>query len=94
MKAEVDAYGVRKVVADACYLFQDARFEDALRRDVGWREARRLIRARDPFGGLWTARSSGRAMRLARRGVEARLAHGVETRGWKDLQDRLQQRRN
>ncbi len=91
---EKDTYTPRRAVIDACLLYRDAKFESNLRRNITWRKARRLVREADPFGGKWTARSSGRAMRLTRRGLEVRLTHGVMRLSWRNLQDRLTQSRN
>lgn len=89
-----DTYTVSKAVIDACYLWREARFEGTLKRDIGWREARDRIRRLDRFGGRWTARVAGRAMRLTSEGLEVRFTHGLHLESWEDLQGRIRWWRN
>lgn len=82
-----------QAVEDICWIYQDRSLMENLRR-YGWRQARRNVTRQGPLSKQWTSHRGRPPVRLTRKGVEVKLADGVQTLSWKRIQSQVSARRS
>ncbi len=80
-------------VEDICWIYQDRSLAENLRR-YGWRQARRNVIRQGPLSKEWTSHRGRSPVRLTRKGVEVKLAGGIQTLSWKRIQSQVSARRS
>jgi hypothetical protein len=82
-----------QAVEDICWIYQERDVAENLRR-YGWREARRRVMRQGPLSQKWMSHRGRPPVRLTRKGVEVKLADGVQTLKWKSIQSHVRARRS
>ena len=82
-----------QAVEDICWIYQDWSLSENLRR-YGWRQARRNVMHQGPLSKEWTSHRGRPPVRLTRKGVEVKLADGVQALSWKRIQSQVSARRS
>jgi hypothetical protein len=80
-------------VEDICWIYQDRSMAENLRR-YGWRQARRNVMRQGPLSKEWTSHGGRPPVRLTRKGVEVKLADGIQTFSWQRIQNQVSARRS
>jgi hypothetical protein len=84
---------LHQAVEDICWIYQGRYLAENLRR-YGWREARRRVMRQGPLDREWRSHRGRPPVRLTRKGVEVKLADGVEALDWKRMQGQIRARRS
>ena len=82
-----------QAVEDICWIYQDRALAENLRR-YGWRQARRNVMRQGPLSKEWTSHRGRSPVRLTRKGVEVKLADGIQTLSWQRIQSQVGARRS
>lgn len=80
-------------IEDICWIYQDRGLAENLRR-YGWRQARRNVIRQGPLSKEWTSHRGRPPVRLTRKGVEVKLADGVQTLSWQRIKSQVGARRS
>ncbi|MGB3684130.1 MAG: hypothetical protein WA990_16755 [Rubrobacteraceae bacterium] len=82
-----------QAIEDICWIYQDRSLAENLRR-YGWRQARRNVMRQGPLSKEWMSHRGRPPVRLTRKGVEVKLADGIETLSWQRIQSQVGSRRS
>ena len=82
-----------QAVEDICWIYRDRSLAENLRR-YGWRQARRNVMRQGPLSKEWASHRGRPPVRLTRKGVEVKLADGIQTLSWQRIQSQVSARRS
>lgn len=82
-----------QAIEDICWIYQNRDLTENLCR-YSWRQARRNVLRQGSLSKEWTSHRGRHPVRLTRKGVEVKLADGVQTLSWKRIQNQVGARRS
>lgn len=75
-----------QAIEDVCWIYRSRNLAESCR---GWREARRRVTCQGPLGKEWISHREKPPVRLTRGGVEMKLADGIRTLSWEQMQSQV-----